>query len=344
MSATGHKKFLFDMDFGTETDPRAQLAEQKKQAAEAEAAAKAAEEAEAEPEVVIPTFSEEDVAEARSEGFQEGHAEATRDLSSAVEQRLADTLDAINGQIQGLFSSYEQDREEHNRDAVAVATIIVRKLFPAMNMDKAIDEIGHMVTEALQRTSGEASLIIRVHPDLKDTVETKANELAVMRGQEGAITVMADDAVAAGDAAVEWEGGGMIRDSQLMWQEIDKVIERNLGEERFDGPEHQEPAPMAHEPPQQEVVDEAPVGENEELVVESPAEPVQAVDGQPQEPQETAPLEQETAPTEEAPVTPDSGGEDAGDALLDEILAEGDEETRENEGKITNDEPNDTDI
>ena len=335
MSATGHKKFLFDLDFGSDTDPHAQLAEQRRKAEEAEATAREAEEVDEEPEIVVPTYSQEELDQARAEGFQEGHAEATRDLSSAVEQRLADTLEAINAQIHGLHQSYEQDREEHNRDAVAVATIIVRKLFPAMNMDKAIDEIGHMVTEALQRTSGEATLIIRVHPDLKDTVKEKANDLAAMRGQDGAITVMADETVEPGDAAVEWEGGGMIRDSQLMWQEIDKVIERNLGDDRFDGPQ-----PAEAEPAQQEVVEEAPVGENEELVAESPSDPAPIAEEQPQDPQETAPLDLEAAPAEIVPEAPDSQADAAGDALLDEILAEGDEETSE----ITNDGPEETDI
>ncbi|MEG3618290.1 FliH/SctL family protein [Magnetovibrio sp. PR-2] len=340
MSATGHKKFLFDLDFGTDADPRPAAIAQKAKAAEAEAQALEAAVIEEEPEIVVPTFSQEDLDQARAEGFQDGHAEATRDLSSAIEQRLADTLEAINTQVHRLLESYEQDREEHNRDAVAVATIIVRKLFPAMNMDKAIDEIGYMVTEALQRTSGEATMIIRVHPDLKDTVKEKAAELAAMRGQEGAITVMADETVGQGDASVEWEGGGMIRDSQLMWQEIDNVIERNLGGDRFDDPKPQEAeleaAPQAH----QEVVEHAPVGDNEEHGVESPTNPAPTAEEQPQNPQETGPSDQEAEAAEDAPSEPDSLSEEAGNALLDEILAEGDEETSE----ITNDEPENTDM
>ena len=39
---------------------------------------------------------------------------------------------------------YDEDKEQHSRDAVAVAAVIVRKLFPAMNMDTAMAEIENM--------------------------------------------------------------------------------------------------------------------------------------------------------------------------------------------------------
>ncbi len=279
MTAGGHKKFLFDVDFSPDAEAEAaRLAE-----LEAEAQAKAAEieeEVEEEPEEeLIPTFSEEDMARARDEGFQAGHTEATRDLTTALEQRLANTMDAINLQVLNLFEAYDRDREEHSRDAVAVATVIVRKLFPAMNMDKALQEIEHMVIEALQRTSGTPTLVVRVAPDLRETVQTKANELSALRGHENAVTVMADDNIAEGDAAVEWDGGGMVRDSNLMWQEIDEIIERNLGGERLNGlptPEssHANAQELLQEDAQ-EVVNSAPVGDNGETAAEShlPDEP-----------------------------------------------------------------------
>ena len=37
--------------------------------------------------------------------------------------------------------------------------------------------------------------------------------------------------VAAGDCRVEWEAGGSKRDMDLLWQEIDEIVERNLSGE-----------------------------------------------------------------------------------------------------------------
>jgi len=279
MMAARHKKFLFDTDFS----PDAVAARPPKTDVQVEPEAEAP--AEEVPEEIIPSFSEEDLTRAHEEGYRAGHTEATRDLTTALEQRLVNTMDAINTQIATLFDAFEHDKEEHSRDAVAVATVIMRKLFPALNMDKAMAEIEHMIVEAMKRTSGAPTLIIRVSEDMREAVEAKAHDLAASRGREGTVSVMADAKLTAGDAAVEWDGGGMVRDSALMWNEIDKIIERNLGAKNPGEAAPDEPA-EAHPQQEQEqsglldasleVVNAAPVKDNEELAAESHAEPSDA--------------------------------------------------------------------
>lgn len=308
MTAGGLKKFLFDTDFSPEANLKIQL--------EAQAKAKPKEElAEIEEEAQVeapPTFTEEDMARAREEGFQAGHTEATRDLTSALEQRLTNTMDAISAQVANLFDAFARDKEEHSRDAVAVATVMVRKLFPALNMDKAMDEIEHMIIEAMQRTSGSPTLIIRVTSGMKEAVEAKVEELVALRGREGVVTVMADDKLTEGDAAIEWDGGGMVRDSTLMWQEIDEIIERNLGTERANAltqASAPEPVKEPVEEPVQEVVNEAPVEDNEDIMAESlVGAPTEAdISTEAEQTQASTPLE------EDAPdlTTPDDNGEGA---------------------------------
>jgi len=300
MTAGGLKKFLFDTDFSPEANLKMQL--------EAQAKAKPKEDlVEIEEEAQVeapPTFTEEDMARAREEGFQAGHTEATRDLTSALEQRLTNTMDAINAQVANLFDTIARDKEEHSRDAVAVAAVMVRKLFPALNMDKAMDEIKHMIVEAMQRTSGSPTLIIRVTSGMKEAVESKVEELVALRGREGVVTVMADDKLTEGDAAIEWDGGGMVRDSTQMWQEIDEIIERNLGTERANtfaqasaSEPVEEPVEEPVQEPVQEVVNETPVEDNEDLIMESLADAPTEADISTEAEQPQAP----TPPEEDAP-------------------------------------------
>lgn len=278
MTAESHNKYLFDNDFGVdEVEAPSAPVEKVKEADEAEAAIKAAEAAKAE-EVIEeappppPTYSEEDLALARKEGEQAGRDEATRDMASAMEQRVTDTLDAINTKVTALFDAYAKDKEEHSRNAVGVATVIVRKLFPALNMDKAMDEIEHMIVEAMKRTSANPALIVRVPKDILSEVEDKAQELAVLRDREGTIKISADNDMAIGDVAVDWEGGGMSRDTRLIWQEIDEIIERNLGQklDNYAAPEAEVVA-EPELPVEQLVVNPAEVGKNEGNAVESPS-------------------------------------------------------------------------
>lgn len=287
MTANSRKKFLFDTDFSEEdvapVSVQGQSADVKaEETAEPPAAEEVIEVEEAPPP---PTYSEEELAQAREEGMRAGRDEATRDMTSALEQRLVNTMDTINAQIATLFDTYDQDKEEHSRDAVAVAAVIVRKLFPAMNMDKAMNEIEHVISEAMKRTSGTPTLIIRAPQDMKREIEDKAVQLSVLRGREGTLSVIVDENMAVGDIAVEWEGGGMIRDTRFIWSEIDEIIERNLGKnlddyaptQVEDGSELELDAAPATQPKleaepetDQLVVNPAKVGENEEIQAESP--------------------------------------------------------------------------
>ena len=282
MTAGSHKRFLFDNDFGLvdglhtrHKNPK--IGEDKVEtaaSADIEAATVEAETVEAPPPPPPPTYSQEDLDRARNEGMKIGRDDATRDMASALEQRLVNTLDAINARILALFDAYTQDKDDRSRNAVAVAAIIVRKLFPSMNMDKAMGEIEHMIVEAMQRTSGNPSLIVRVPKEMHPEVQAKAKELAALRGREGTLNVLVDEALAMGDVAVEWEGGGMIRDTQFIWQEIDGIIERNLGQKLDDfSPPPAEKKPTLEPRPgpksEQLVVNTAQVGENDQNTAES---------------------------------------------------------------------------
>lgn len=288
MTAGSHKKYLFDNDFGLDDGlhtrhrgPKTSETDIKPNENPVETEAVTIETVEAPPPPPPPTYSQEDLDRVREEGRQAGRDEATRDMASALEQRLVNTLDAIDTQIAALFNAYAQDKNDRSRDAIGVATIIVRKLFPSINMGNAMVEIEHMIIEAMQRTSGNPSLIVRISKDMHLEVQAKTKELAALRGRENAINVIADDTLGLGDAVVEWEGGGMIRDTQFIWQEIDGIIERNLGQKVGDSPLPTDEKKPALEPKlKQFVVNPTQVGENEQNTVESPETNGDAAAGQ----------------------------------------------------------------
>lgn len=287
MTASSHTKFLFDTDFGQ--DDTAQNAAQKPSGEPAgdDAAAlnddvfdNAAREEDLPPPP--PAFSHEELEQAREEGRQQGRDEAMRDMASAIEQRVTEALEAIDAKIAALLDNYANDMEQHSRDAIAIATIMMRKLFPALNMEHAMAEVEHMIIEAMKRTSGSPALIVRVPEDIFEDVESKANQLARERGREGTITILSDAEMTPGDVAVEWGGGGMLRDSAFIWRELDEIIERNLGQsldDKVQSAQSEQSEPAAEKDTNQDVVNPALVGENDEDPVESPNHD----DGEPKE-------------------------------------------------------------
>ena len=230
MSSAGIKKFLFDNDF-TNLEPILPAPEEAKEqdeAAEMELAVKE-EEVEVEEEVVIPTFSEEDVNRAREEGTQHGRDEALKDMEGSLQKKLAETMQVLEQKLDGITNEQLAQKDGKVRNAAAVAAVIVRKLFPSLNMDKAMDEINHMIEQALKKTSGETKMVFSVASEIKDDVENKVAEMVALSGREIDFKVVGSADIKMGDCTIEWSGGGLIRDQDQMWREIDEIVERNLG-------------------------------------------------------------------------------------------------------------------
>ena len=300
MTSGGLKKFLFDTEFGIPEDQPI-VPELKAEVEDDEPVT--------EPEFVeelAPTFTEEDLAHARAEGLQAGRDAAIADMTSALEQQVVNSLDKLNDQVATLFEAYTQDTEEHSRSAIAVAAVIMRKMFPSLNTENSMAEIENIILEAMQRTSGAPSLLIKVSTEIFEDIEAKVNEMAALRGRTGKITVMADIDIAPGDLQVEWDGGGILRDTALMWKQVDEIIERNLGVSISDltqkaTDQAQTTSDKSEEPPQepeQEVVKQALVSENEEIVAESPV----SGDTTEEERTDIAPSDDSAQPNEGEPV------------------------------------------
>ncbi len=229
MSGAEIQKFLFDNDFSN-LEPILPTPEEIKEQAEAtEIEVGAKEEVEEIEEIVIPTFSEEDVNRAREEGILHGRDEALKDMEGSLQKKLAETLQVLEQKLNGIANEQLAQKEEKVRNATSVAAVIVRKLFPSLNMDNATDEISHMIDQALKKTSGETKMVFSVANEIKDDVENKVAEIVALSGREIDFKVVGNDDIKMGDCTIEWSGGGLVRDQDQMWREIDEIVERNLG-------------------------------------------------------------------------------------------------------------------
>lgn len=211
---TNVRKFLFDTDFDLPDEPQ-------------EAAA-ADEPEEIEPEA--PTFSEEDLERAREEGFKAGREQGVREASDAVERRAADLLGAIAAAFDDLFQRQQDMHNEALRDAVSIAVVITRKLFPVYSRRGALGEVEQMVRTAVEKALGEPRIVIHVHPELEPSLGEPVTALATGKGYDGKVLLLPDDGLEISDARVEWTDGGTARDTAAMWRDIEEIVAQTLGE------------------------------------------------------------------------------------------------------------------
>jgi len=126
-------KFLFETTFDIIPGP---VVEEKPVADEPEDAA-----VEEEPEEFIPTFSEEEMKEAREQGFSNGKEEALRDALELVENKLFESLQRIDQNMTEIFSIQATTNEELPRASASIAVAMARKIVPELASRNAIDEI-----------------------------------------------------------------------------------------------------------------------------------------------------------------------------------------------------------
>ena len=111
------------------------------------------------------------------------------------------------------------------RQAVLVASAIARKLLPRLYREQARSEMEDVVARAFLQSPADRPLIVRMAPPLADDLATRlAGGLAGAVGLEKRVQVVGDPTIADGDCRIEWPGGGLIRDQERLWREIEAFV------------------------------------------------------------------------------------------------------------------------
>ncbi len=290
------RKFLFDTIFDVEEAP-----EDKHETTD--------EEEEAEPEVVVPTFSEEEMKAAREESFATGKAEGVNEAAEATERLISASLEKLSQQFDSLFKAQEEAGDAIMENAISIACGITRKVFPALNQQGALGEIERIAVMSLEKILEEPQVIIAVNPELEAALNERLGALTAQAGYKGEIKIIADDDIVPGDCRIEWSGGGARRDMDAMWQEIDEIVERNLSENPETSPETSPETAPETAPGTSKAAPEAPSETAGDDEVKADTGEVSGERGE-AAPEQAADTDQEPQPgsSEETPETP--GNED----------------------------------
>lgn len=208
------RKFTFDLDFDVPEAPKSVVEE-------------VAEE-EPEQEEEIPTFSEDDLAVARAEGHEAGREEGRKEAADATEQRLLEAIEVACDGLAKVFNEQAEANRDIARDTIGIATTITKKLFPDLNARNALGEVERVVQETLNAITEEPRVQIMVHPDLREPFTERLATMTNRAGFDGKVFINPDPSMTLGDCRVEWSNGAAVRDTDVLWEMIDEIVERNL--------------------------------------------------------------------------------------------------------------------
>ncbi|WP_420404640.1 hypothetical protein [Nisaea sp.] len=210
-------RFLFDDIFDEEYQEKLRRAAEAARVAEEEASANAP-----------PTYTQEEVDEAKEASYQLGRQEGMSAAMSGIEQQVAVALEGVLGQVGQLKDAHRKWANEMQHDAVRLSATIMRKLAPELTRGTELPQIEHVINQAFQFLTEQPKVMIRVATEIEEPLRDKVQLMASRVGYEGEVVLVGDPELVATDCRVSWAAGAVERSLDETWNEIDVMVERTM--------------------------------------------------------------------------------------------------------------------
>jgi flagellar assembly protein FliH len=162
--------------------------------------------------------------EAERSGYAAGRAAALREIEARVQLALNVLVDGLGDALRIIHAR----QEAQGRETLAVATTIIRKLYPALSSRHELAELEALVAESLRQLASEPRIVVRVADDVVDAMKPRIDRASERAGYPGRVILLGDPALSDSQSRVEWADGGVERDPARVWADIDAVLQRHI--------------------------------------------------------------------------------------------------------------------
>ena len=209
-SMTNPSKYLFNMDFSEPEEPEIV--------------------APVEPEIpMIPVADHEKLlAQAKSQAFEEGRAEALKDLQTKQETLLTAEVARLVEVVAQVIETLDGQLVVQEKDAVSLAFLVARRLCAHLIARQPLAETVALVSECLGPLRKAPHLVIRIAEKDIDALKAQVDPIIHEKGFEGRLVILGEPEIGRGDCHIEWADGGIKRDRKALENEIDTSIRSYL--------------------------------------------------------------------------------------------------------------------
>lgn len=186
-----------------------------------------------EPEIIedIITFTEEEVAEkenkARTEGYEAGYQQAKNEQQEERNRLLAE----INNRLMLLSADNEAQNQKADNQVIMLSREVIHKLVPVIEEQEAQQLVTEFLEKNFSQFKNESRLAFYFHPEALPYIQEEIARLANIHDYEGKISLHKDDNMQISDCRIEWENGGVERNSAQMLDKIDNIYEANTSKD-----------------------------------------------------------------------------------------------------------------
>jgi flagellar assembly protein FliH len=163
------------------------------------------------------------------EAFARGREEGLKAARLESEHLLATETAHLLERLAGLEAMRAELGTNMTRQAVELATGLVRKMMPSLCERGGFAEVEAVLVEMLGRALEEPRVVFRVPDTMLDGMQARIGELVKKAAYAGEIVLIADDRLGSSDCLVEWADGGAERNLDRLWSEVDTMLARALG-------------------------------------------------------------------------------------------------------------------
>ena len=172
--------------------------------------------------MIEPTFSAEELAAAREEGWADGRDTALAEAAERQELALQQAAGRVAEQLAALHRELYAAAEERAEAMARLVLDALAAVFPALCAAHNESESVALVRALLPGLSRLPSVTIRAHPSFADKLSHEIDRLDV--AEPGRIQVSAAESIAPGDVRIRWGDGSASRDSGQIWQRVSAVL------------------------------------------------------------------------------------------------------------------------
>src|SRR5208282_4111939 len=175
------------------------------------------------PEVINPTYTAAELAEARAEAWAGGHAAGTAEANTTIAATTRLLLDAISAALRDATAEATAVAE---RSVEAIARLLLdslAKLFPELCERHGEAELCALIRTILPALAQEPTLTVRVNPAHTPALMRELDRLDPDLVER--VRLVPVEAIATGDVRVSWRDGTARRDTAALWQQVRAVLE-----------------------------------------------------------------------------------------------------------------------
>ncbi len=198
-----------------------------------------------------PTFSLEDMEQARKEAFNKGHADGLETAKESIEQKTEILVQSVIKNVHALENQEIIRQQDYINNAISIAYKASEKILHNLLGDQKETLLKNALNDFMHDHTPETTLTLFVHPTLEKPIQKHIKTLSPT------ITLKGDDNLDETQSRMEWVDGtfeftpdkmvqsildaihGKINEGQPVVDETQK-IDHNEGEEQISAPESEE--------------------------------------------------------------------------------------------------------